>query len=147
LLRGPCELTKEEPFQQPLWEVWNLPDYRILSVGSPPEEFVRQFAWKTGRYRIGVGEVLGTGTTETPSSTFRHGLSSDFLGGFNESTTYWQKKEADAVKISIERNRPLGAEDWVQSTAKHLGLESTIRNRGRPKKIEWFQYLAPAPLR
>ena len=45
------------------------------------------------------------------------------------------KKEADAVKLSIERNRPFGTDDWIQATAKRLGLESTTRSRGRPKKL------------
>ena len=45
------------------------------------------------------------------------------------------KKEVDAVKLSIARNRPFGTSDWVHVTAKRLGLESTIRSRGRPKKL------------
>ncbi len=45
------------------------------------------------------------------------------------------KKEADAVKLCIERNRPFGTDDWVQNTAKRLGLGSTIRIRGRPRNL------------
>ena len=68
-------------------------------------------------------------------STSLHGLSSDFPHWIQRVNDVLTKKEADAVKLSIERNRPFGTDDWVQSTAERLGLESTIRNRGRPKKL------------
>jgi len=44
------------------------------------------------------------------------------------------KKELDALRVSLIRGRPFGDEDWQKRTAKRLGLESTFRPRGRPKK-------------
>jgi putative transposase len=44
------------------------------------------------------------------------------------------KKELDAVRVSVARGRPFGDEDWQRQTAKRLGLESTFRPRGRPRK-------------
>lgn len=41
------------------------------------------------------------------------------------------KNELDAVRISAQRGRPLGDETWVESIAKRLNLESTMRPRGR----------------
>ena len=38
------------------------------------------------------------------------------------------------LRESIERERPYGEESWTQETARTLGLESTLRGRGRPKK-------------
>ena len=35
---------------------------------------------------------------------------------------------------SIRRGQPLGTDDWRASTAARLGLDSTLRPRGRPKK-------------
>jgi putative transposase len=46
------------------------------------------------------------------------------------------KKELDAVRISVVRGRPFGRERWQQRIAKRLGLESTFRTRGRPRKTE-----------
>ncbi len=43
------------------------------------------------------------------------------------------KKELDAVRVSAQRGRPLGEEGWVESIARRLNLESTMRARGRPK--------------
>jgi putative transposase len=43
-------------------------------------------------------------------------------------------KELEAVRISVVRGRPFGDEDWQKRTTKRLGLESTFRPRGRPKK-------------
>jgi putative transposase len=42
-------------------------------------------------------------------------------------------KEIARTGHSIQRSGPLGDEDWVQSTVKRLGLESTTRHRGRPR--------------
>jgi putative transposase len=41
--------------------------------------------------------------------------------------------ELEAVRKSIQRGRPFGDSDWVASSAKRLGLTSTLRPRGRPR--------------
>ena len=38
------------------------------------------------------------------------------------------------IEKSIERGSPLGDAGWIVKTADQLGLESTIRPRGRPRK-------------
>jgi len=38
-----------------------------------------------------------------------------------------------AVRKSVERGRPFGDADWLESTAARFGLESTLRPRGRPQ--------------
>jgi len=43
------------------------------------------------------------------------------------------KEELDAVRLSAQRGKPLGDEGWVESIARRLNLESTMRPRGRPK--------------
>lgn len=40
--------------------------------------------------------------------------------------------ELKAVRHCIRRSSPLGEKDWIESTARRLGLESTLRPRGRP---------------
>lgn len=42
--------------------------------------------------------------------------------------------ELDAIRRSVTRSQPYGDEGWVKHTAKQLGLESTLRSRGRPRK-------------
>ena len=42
--------------------------------------------------------------------------------------------ELDAVRQAIARGSPLGSEAWQRRTARRLGLEYTLRPRGRPKK-------------
>ncbi|MEX0794284.1 MAG: transposase [Pirellulaceae bacterium] len=46
------------------------------------------------------------------------------------------QSEAELADLAtcIHRGRPFGSSEWQQSTAKRLGLESTLRPRGRPKK-------------
>jgi len=43
-------------------------------------------------------------------------------------------KELDAVRWCVKRGSPYGNENWVESTARRLELESTLRARGRPRK-------------
>ena len=41
--------------------------------------------------------------------------------------------ELEALRLSVQRGRPFGAERWVRRMAKRFGMESTLRPRGRPK--------------
>jgi REP-associated tyrosine transposase len=40
------------------------------------------------------------------------------------------------LRMSAERGQPYGKESWAKETARRLGLESTLRPRGRPRKQE-----------
>lgn len=42
--------------------------------------------------------------------------------------------ELAAVRQSVNRGTPFGAEIWAKRVARRLGLESTMRPRGRPRK-------------
>lgn len=42
--------------------------------------------------------------------------------------------ELEAIRVSIQRGRPYGDAAWQKRIAKRLGLESTLRPRGRPRK-------------
>jgi len=44
-------------------------------------------------------------------------------------------KEEQQFQKSLERGCPFGNEGWVEKTVKRLGLESTQRSRGRPRKF------------
>jgi putative transposase len=41
----------------------------------------------------------------------------------------------DALRCSVQRGQPFGSDRWVESAAKRLGLESSLRPRGRPRKV------------
>ena len=43
--------------------------------------------------------------------------------------------ELEVLRRSVQRGRPFGGETWVARMAKRLGLESTLRPRGRPRKL------------
>ncbi len=45
------------------------------------------------------------------------------------------KNEQDALTRSVTRGAPFGTQSWTAATVKRIGLESTIRPRGRPKKL------------
>ncbi len=45
------------------------------------------------------------------------------------------EKEEDQLRRAILRSQPFGDMGWVESTARKYGLESTLRNKGRPRKF------------
>ena len=44
--------------------------------------------------------------------------------------------EMAALRHCLKRGTPYGSETWIRSTAQTLGLESTLRPRGRPQQRE-----------
>lgn len=44
------------------------------------------------------------------------------------------EEDLTALRRCIERGSPFGTASWVEETVKELGLESSIRPRGRPRK-------------
>ena len=56
----------------------------------------------------------------------------DWLRRVNQPET---AAELDALRLSVTRGRPFGTESWQKRTAARLGLLSTFRSRGRPRKI------------
>jgi putative transposase len=44
--------------------------------------------------------------------------------------------ELEAIRRSVIRGQPYGDDAWVRRMAKRLGLESTLRPRGRPKQSQ-----------
>ena len=42
--------------------------------------------------------------------------------------------EEDAIRQSVNRGTPWGTKSWQRRTATRLGLESSLRPRGRPRK-------------
>jgi REP-associated tyrosine transposase len=57
----------------------------------------------------------------------------DWLGHVNQPQT---EAELEALRRSVIRGTPFGDEGWQKKTARALGLEFTMRERGRPKKVE-----------
>ena len=44
------------------------------------------------------------------------------------------QRELDKIRWCVKRGSPFGDEGWVETTARRLDLESTLRPRGRPRK-------------
>ncbi len=55
----------------------------------------------------------------------------DWVQWVNEAE---DEKELMALRCSRDRGRPYGEADWVSTTARRLGVESSLRPVGRPKK-------------
>ena len=57
----------------------------------------------------------------------------DWLALVNRPQT---EAELAAIRRSVARGQPCGGDIWVRKTACELGLESTLRARGRPRERE-----------
>lgn len=44
------------------------------------------------------------------------------------------EKELEAVRLCVKRGRPMGSEGWVKKAAAKMGLGSSLRGVGRPRK-------------
>jgi hypothetical protein len=42
--------------------------------------------------------------------------------------------ELEALRRSLQRGQPFGSEAWCERIVRDLGLESTVRSQGRPRK-------------
>ena len=58
-------------------------------------------------------------------------LGGDWVGRVNEPQT---EAELEALRRCVQRGQPYGEEPWAKRVARRLGLESTLRPRGRPRK-------------
>jgi putative transposase len=58
-------------------------------------------------------------------------LGADWVGRVNEPQT---EAELEALRRCVQRGQPYGEEAWAKRVARRLGLESTLRPRGRPRK-------------
>jgi putative transposase len=61
------------------------------------------------------------------------GLTEDWASLVNQPQS---PKELEALRRCIQRGCPLGREEWVKQVARQWGLDSTLRPRGRPRKVE-----------
>jgi len=57
-------------------------------------------------------------------------------GGFGKKYVNAPQTEAEleAIRRCLRRGSPYGSAVWTEQTAKQLGLQSTLRARGRPRK-------------
>jgi putative transposase len=55
----------------------------------------------------------------------------DWLASSHEAGS---QAELEAMRHSVERGTPYGDERWLKATVARLGLESTLRPRGWPRK-------------
>ena len=56
----------------------------------------------------------------------------NWADGVNQSIS---PAELDRLHVSVNRGRPYGSDRWTQASAVRLGLQSSLRNPGRPRKI------------
>ena len=46
-----------------------------------------------------------------------------------------EPEELKLLRMHVQRGRPLGSDAWMRQAVTTMGLESTVRERGRPRKV------------
>jgi len=87
-------------------------------------------AWRWGSLSQRLAGV-GVDENRPPLIDPPGGLPMDWVALVNRPQT---DEELAAMDRSIQRGSPLGGQAWIGRTATELGLESTLRPRGRPRK-------------
>ncbi len=88
-------------------------------------ERAEQWAWSSLADRVAGGEAarwLHPWPVPLPQNWVQH---------VNEPQS---EAELAAVRCAVERGRPYGSPEWVETVVKQLGLQATVRPRGRPPK-------------
>jgi putative transposase len=73
----------------------------------------------------------GTASEKAVLSPWPIRRSADWVSCVNSPQS---ERELDAVRRCVQRGSPLGDDHWSARTVRRLGLETTLRRRGRPKK-------------
>jgi putative transposase len=82
--------------------------------------------WLWSSHRETIGERTKLLLNEIPME-----LPKDWIKYVDETLT---EKELQKLNQSINRQSPYGTLEWQMKIAAELGLESTLRSRGRPRK-------------
>jgi len=91
----------------------------------------QDWAWSSASAIITSGPDLDAGPVARPKAWPKH---------VNEAQT---EAEVESLREHLRRGRPYGALSWAQQTAERLGLEASLRPRGRPRKWDKGCHLPP----
>lgn len=91
-------------------------------------ERAEQWRWGSLAHRLSspidrLGDALSEGPVPLPRDWATH---------VNRPQT---EKEVERLRMSVNRGQPYGSPPWQASTAVRLGLQSTFRRQGRPRKL------------
>jgi putative transposase len=85
---------------------------------------------------------MGTAEERSLLARWPIGVPPDWLERVNRDD---EVQELESLRRSVQRGRPFSPPEWKEEIAKRLGLESTYRTTGRPRRIGLNQRAAPAP--
>jgi REP-associated tyrosine transposase len=87
-------------------------------------ERAEDWRWSSASPRLITDPPLHSGPVPRPA---------DWLRYVDEPQT---EAEVKALRRSVQRGRPYGAAPWMVDTAQRLGLQSSLRRPGRPRKSD-----------
>ena len=91
-------------------------------------ERAESWRWGSLAQRRGIGLARGPVLSDGPLPWPKNWL--------DQVNRALKEKELQSLRQCVERGQPYGGEAWVKRAAGKLGLASTLRPRGRPKKAK-----------
>ena len=92
------------------------------SVRADLVERAEDWRWSSAAPARGGEPLLVPGPVPRPENWLKH---------VNDPQT---EAEVERLRESLRRGRPFGDSVWMEKTAHRLGLEASLRPRGRPRK-------------
>jgi hypothetical protein len=92
---------------------------------------VRHLVIATTLLELGLGSGAGAGAAGAG-----HGAARQALGGGSERRAGRPRSGERAGVSAVRSDRPFGSSPWTLETARALGLEASLRPRGRPRTVE-----------
>jgi len=107
-----------------LFQVWRYVERNALRANLVPRAELWRWGslWQRQQEPRPEGWLLSEGPLPLPP------------GWVEEVNLPQTEGELAALRQSVQRGQPFGEATWVQRVARRLGLESTLRPRGRPQK-------------
>jgi putative transposase len=99
-------------------------------------ERAEQWLWSSLRWWVAAGASARAGDGKVPGRPlFLCDWPVDRPARWVQRVNQAQSEaELEALRRCVSRGRPFGEEAWVARAAARLGLEHTLRGRGRPRK-------------
>ena len=117
-------------------------DDRLISIGRLDSPHAESVPFESlpclGRTQVHVKLVIGgmgqRNWLPAPFYTSKGSAKTDSERTWKIIATFSTIDDARGNRLHNNKGQPYGSENWVKRRAKRLGLESTLRRRGRPRK-------------
>ena len=109
-------------------------DHYLLTLLRYVERNALRANLVAARRRLALGKLVLAKCVLRTGRTRRRRPSSYRTGGHSSSISRMTAAELEAIRTSVNRQRPFGDPEWVKEKASEAGLDQSLVDVGRPRK-------------